>query len=182
MKLTKRLLAMALAGVMLLTILTGWIIRVVSAGQRPRLTWSGKLSPWDALPCSLALLPLLFWIMYRTFYVPEPLYRYQNLIYAMLSIFGCLVCALILWRKQRHALPLALILLVTLPAVLWLLADRSCVWSTRSGEILVVDTVSPIYLPFGQFDWPMVPWTVGFLLIYFSLRRIRINLSNITSL
>lgn len=166
----------------LLTILTGWIIRAVSAGQRPRLTWSGRLSPWDALSCGLALLPLLFWVVYRTLYVPEQLYRYQNLIYAMLLIFGCLVCALILWRKQRHALPLALILLVTLPAILWLLADRSCVWSTRSGEIFAVDTVSPIYLPFGQFVWPMVPWTAGFLLIYFSFRHIRINLSNITSL
>ena len=166
----------------LLTAFTGWIIRAVSAGQRPCLTWNGKLSPWDALPCGLALLPLLFWVVYRTLYVPEQLYRYQNLIYAMLSIFGCLVCALILWRKQRHALPLALILLVTLPAILWLLADRSCVWSTRSGEIFAVDTVSPIYLPFGQFVWPMVPWTAGFLLIYFSFRHIRINLSNITSL
>ena len=41
----------------LLTAITGRIIRVVSAGQRPRLTWNRKLSPWDALPCALALLP-----------------------------------------------------------------------------------------------------------------------------
>ena len=52
----------------------------------------------------------------------------------------------------------------------------------RSGEILAVDTVSPIYLPFGQFAWPMVPWTAGLMLLYLAVRRVRINLSNITSL
>ena len=166
----------------LLTILTGWIIRVVSAGQRPRLTWNGRLSPWDALPCGLTLLPLLFWVVYRTLYVPEWLYRYQNPAYVVLVVLICLGCCLILVRKERQAIVPALVLLPTLSAILWLLADRSCVWSTHSGEILVVDTVSPIYLPFGQFVWSMVPWAAGFLLFYIFFRRIRINLSNITSL
>ena len=166
----------------LLTAITGRIIRVVSAGQRPRLTWNRKLSPWDALPCALALLPLLFWVVYRTLYVPEWLYRHQNPAYVVLVVLICLVCSLILVRKERQAIVPALILLPALSAILWLLADRSCVWSTRSGEILPVDTVSPIYLPFGQFVWPMIPWAAGFLLLYLFSRRIRINLSNITSL
>lgn len=166
----------------LLTALTGRIIRMVSAGQRPRLTWNGMLSPWDVLPCAFALLPVLFWAVYRTFSLPEWLYRYQDLMYVLLAALSFLVCLLILWRKQRHALPPALILLIPLPAILWMLADRSCSWSVTSGQILVTDTVSPVYLPFGQFVWPMVPWTVGFILLYLFFRRIRINLSNITSL
>ena len=166
----------------LLTILTNWGICVVSAGQRPRLTWNGRLSPWDALPCGLALLPLLFWVVYRTLYVPEWLYRYQTPVYAALAVLICAVCGLVLrWKERRAAVP-ALVLLAVLSAALWLLADRSCVWSLRSGEILAVDTVSPVYLPFGQFAWPMVPWAAGLMLLYLAFRRIRINLSNITSL
>ena len=176
-----RVVPQALAAA-LLTVLTGWIIRVVSAGQRPRLTWNGRLSPWDALSCGLALLPLLFWVVYRTLYVPEWLYRYQTPVYAALAVLICAVCGLVLRWKERRAAGPALVLLAVLSAALWLLADRSCVWSVRSGEILAVDTVSPIYLPFGQFAWPMVPWTAGLMLLYLAVRRIRINLSNITSL
>ena len=166
----------------LLTALTNWGIRIVSAGQRPRLTLSGRLSPWDALPCACALLPLLFWSVYRVFHGPEWLYRYQDLLYILLSTLACLVGALLLWRRQRPALPSALPLLVLLPVILWLLADRSCSWSVTSGQILTTDTIAPIYLPFGRFVWPMVPWTAAFLLLYLFFRRIRINLSNITSL
>ena len=166
----------------LLTALTGWIIRVVSAGQRPRLTLRGRLSPWDALPCALALLPLLFWAAYGALRMPEWLYRYQAAAYILLTVLCCLACCLILWRKARRAAVPALALLLLSSAALWQLADRSRVWSTRSEEILAVGTVSPIYLPFGQFTWPMVLFTVVFLLFYLLFRRIKIDLSNITSL
>lgn len=163
----------------LVTALTGRIIRTVSAGQRPRLTWNGKLSPWDGLPCAFALLPLLFWAIYRAAPVPEWLYRYQNVTYILLTALLCLACCLILRRKDRRGVCPALALS---SAVLWLLADRGSSWSVVTKQILLTDTVSSRYLPFGQFTWPMVPWTVGFLLLYLFSRRIRINLSNITSL
>lgn len=165
-----------------LTALTDLVIRAVSSGRRPRLSWDGRVSPWEVLPCALALLLPLFWAAYRALPLPEPFYRYQDVIYVLLTVFCCLVCLLALWRKERRALPLALPLLLALAAVLWPLADRSCSWSTATGHILVTDTVSSRYLPFGQFTWPMVPWTAGLLLLYLLLRRIRLHLSNITSL
>ena len=166
----------------LLTALTGRIIHMVSTGRRPQLSWNPHLSFRDILPCVFALLFLLFWVVYRTCYVPEWLYRYQDLVYVLLTALCCLACCLILWQKERRAVPLALALLLASSATLWRLADRSASWSVHSGEILVTDTVSSIYLPFGQFTPSMLPWMAGFLLLYPVLRCIRINLSNITSL
>ena len=166
----------------LLTALTGWIIHVISTSRRPRLSLNGRFSSWDVLPCSIALLPLLFWAVYRIALLPEWLYWYQSLVYVLLTVMSCLVCCLILVRKERRAIAPSLILLLILSPALWLLADRSCSWSVTSGQILATDTASPIYVPFGQFTWSMVPWTAGLILLYLLLRRIRINLSNITSL
>lgn len=166
----------------LLTALTDLVIRALSAGQRPRLSWGGQISPWEISLCVLFLLPLLFWVAYRTLYLPELLYRYQNLTYVLLTVLCCLACCLILRRKEHPVLPLALLLFLAMSTALWFLADRSACWSVSSQQILTTDTVSDRYLRFGQFIWPMVPWTVLCPAAYLLLRRIRINLSNITSL
>lgn len=166
----------------LLTALTDLVVRALSAGQRPRLSWGGRISPWEIPLCALFLLPLLFWVAYRTLYMPELLYRYQTSVYALLAVLCCFACCLILRRKERPALPLALLLFLVMSAALWFLADRSACWSVSSQQILTTDTVTDRYLRFGQFVWPMVPWTVLCPAAYLLLRRIRINLSNITSL
>lgn len=168
----------------LLTALTGWILHLSSGGRRLRLSWDGRLSPWDAVPCALALLPLLFWGAYRIPYrdMPGWFYRCQLPAYIALAVLSCLICLLALWRKERRTLVPAIPLLAALAARLWFLADRSCSWSVASCLILFTDTVSPRYVPFGRFTWPMVPWTAGLLLLYLLLRRIRLHLSNITSL
>ena len=166
----------------LLTALTDLAIRSLSSGQRPRLSWGGPVSSWEVVLCALFLLPLLFWVLYRTLYMPELLYRYQALAYALLSVLCCLACCLVLRRKERAVLPLALLLFLVMSVALWQLADRSACWSVSSHQILTTDTVADRYLRFGQFVWPMVPWTVLSLAAYLLLRRIRIHLSNITSL
>lgn len=181
---------LALSG--LLTALTQYVICRKASKQALHLSLERAPMTWrKAVPALLPVLLLLFWGAYSVdlgdkAFVPAPLpewmYRNQMALYLGLTALCVLVCAALFWKKGRRGMLVpSLALTLGSSALLALLADSRFACSNQ-GNIVVTQSSNPDYYTyFLSLRWQMVPAAAALVLIYLLLCRVRINLSNITS-
>lgn len=176
----------------LLTAVTQHIIRrrTGKAGSPIRLEWA-PMTWRKAAPALLPVLLLLFWGLYTVdlggesfVSAPLPEWMYLNQIPLYLSLAAlCVLACIALFRKKglRGMLIPSLALVVGTAACLPALADDRFVYSAR-GNVMISAATLNSYVRFLSLRWPMVLPAAVLLLLYLLLCRVRINLSNITSL
>lgn len=179
-----------LAAATLLTALTQYII--LRAGTGGLRLESAPMTRRKAVSVLLGVLPLLFWGLYCADpggerFVPAPLpewmYLYQVPIYWALAAACVLVCLLLFMEKGRRGMLIPSMGLVLCSFLCCrVLTEAQFVYSQRSQNIFDAASVNSIsYLPFLSPHALMLPAAGTLILVYLLLCRVRINLSNITS-
>lgn len=179
-----------LAAAALLTALTQYIILRAGTG-RLRLE-SAPMTRRKAIPAPLGALPPLFWGLYRADLggerlvsapLPEWMYRYQSPLYWALAAACALVCLLLFMKKGRRGMLIPSLGLVLCSSLCCrFLTGVQLVYSQRSQNIFDAASVNSIfYRPFLSPNAQMLPAAGMLILVYLLLCRVRINLSNITS-